>query len=461
MIVVPPRRHFEPRPYQLLAQDFLLNTPRAMLAAPPGLGKTSTVYAVLDILKMCGSNFFPALVVAPKQVAKAVWTGEARKWDRFVDLTVQTVVGDREQRLAALRAAPIADVYTVNYENLDWLMATLGERWPFKTVIADESTRLKNFRLDARKGRRSTALSYIVRHTGRWINLSGTPMPNGYQDLWGQFWFVDQGVRLGRTYTNFLDQWFTKNEYTRAVKPRPGAAEEITVALMDVMMSLRVEDWFDLQEPMRVMREVELPPKVRGVYDQMEKDYFAEIGAAGIEAVNSGVKAQKLLELASGSMYDEHGDAHEAHDLKNELLESIVNELQEPLMVVYWWDFDAPRIKKAFPHARVYRGERERADWNAGKIDMLLINPAQGGHGLDFQDGGRAICHYSNTWDAELRDQVNARLGPVRQAQSGHNRAVLEYYLVAKDTIDMECVDRVDGKLSEQDVLMRALSRRH
>ena len=460
MIVAPPRKVFVPRPYQLLAQDFLLKTPRAMLAAPPGLGKTSTVYAVLDILKMCGSNFFPALVIAPKQVAKAVWTGEAKKWDRFEGMVVRSITGTREQRLDAMRAAPVADVYTVNYENLEWLIKTLGGKWPFKTVIADESTRLKSFRLDHKKGRRSTALSFIVRHTGRWINLSGTPMPNGYQDLWGQFWFVDQGQRLGRTYTNFLDHWFVKNEYTRAVRPRPGAAEEITVALMDVMMSLRVEDWFDLQEPMRTIREVELPSKVRGIYDEMEKEFYAEVGAVGIEAVNSGVKAQKLLELASGSLYDENSVAHEVHDLKNEALESVVNELQEPLMVVYWWEFDAPRIRKAFPHARVYRGEKDRADWNAGKIDMLLINPAQGGHGLDFQDGGRAICHYSHTWDAELRDQVNARLGPVRQEQSGHKRAVLEYYLVAKDTIDTECVERVDGKLSEQDVLMRALSRR-
>jgi hypothetical protein len=30
----------------------------------------------------------------------------------------------------------------------------------------------------------------------RWVNLTGTPSPNGVQDLWGQAWFVDAGQRL-------------------------------------------------------------------------------------------------------------------------------------------------------------------------------------------------------------------------------------------------------------------------
>ena len=71
------RVHYEPRGYHALAVPFMLDTPRCMLAAPPGFGKTSLVLSVLDILLMAGSKFFPALVVAPKNVAKSVWTKEA------------------------------------------------------------------------------------------------------------------------------------------------------------------------------------------------------------------------------------------------------------------------------------------------------------------------------------------------------------------------------------------------
>ena len=456
------RKIFIPREYQDLSAGFILDTPRCMLAAPPGFGKTSIVYLVLDILKLAGSNFFPALVVAPKNVAKNVWTNEGTKWDRFEWLKVRTITGTREQRLAAMRA-PKADVYTINYENLEWLIRTLGPgNWPFKIVIADESTKLKNFRMSAgAAGVRSQALSHVVQETGRWVNLSGTPAPNGLKDLWGQFWFVDFGARLGRTYTAYMDKWFLENKYTRKITMREDADTEIHERLADVMLALRVEDWFDIDKPVRTVKSVTLPPEARAAYDEMERQFFVEWKNTPIEAFNAGAKSQKLLELASGSIYDEHGTAHEVHDAKNEVLQELVDELQEPLMVVYWWKFDAPRIKKAFPHARIYRGEQDRLDWQAGKIDMLLLNPAEGGHGLDFQDGGRAICHYSQIWDAELRTQVNERIGPVRQFQSGHDRGVLEYYLVAQGTVDEEAVERVDGKISVQDALMLARSRRH
>lgn len=451
-------RHYEPREYQRIAARFLLDTPRAMLAAPPGLGKTSTVLSVIDMLLLAGSNFFPVLVIAPTQVARSVWTNEVAKWDAFQDIRITRIMGTPQQRLDAMKSKR-ADVYVINYENLQWLITALGGKWPFKIVVADESTKLKAFRLNA-GGKRSTTLSYVVQHTGRWINLSGTPAANGLQNLWGQFWFVDQGQRLGRTYTDFFNRYFIEGKYDRRVRMQDGAEAAIHSALADVMLSLRVEDWFPVMEPFRKRVEVDLPAAAIAQYAAMEKDFFAEVDAVGIEAVSAASKAGKLLQLASGFMYDTStGKGHEIHDAKNEALQSIVDELNEPLLVVYWWRPDVARIQKAFPKARVYRGEKDRLDWNAGKVDMMLINPGAGGHGLDFQDGGRAIAHYSHQWDAELRLQVDERLGPVRQFQAGHNRAVLVYDIAARGTLDGEVLDRTESKVSVQEALMRARSR--
>lgn len=47
---------------------------------------------------------------------------------------------------------------TMNYENLQWLVDTLDGDWPFKTVVADESTRLKSFRIGGKKLRKMEVL---------------------------------------------------------------------------------------------------------------------------------------------------------------------------------------------------------------------------------------------------------------------------------------------------------------
>ena len=140
----------------------------------------------------------------------------------------------------AIAAMTPADIYTINYENIVWLVEFFGRKWPYKMVIADECTKLKGFRLK-HGGKRTAALSKIAKATGRWVNMTGTPLPNGPIDAWGQNWFIDYGYRLGRTFTEFEARWFNKWEYQ--VTPRPGAKEEIMSLISDVKISLRVKDW--------------------------------------------------------------------------------------------------------------------------------------------------------------------------------------------------------------------------
>jgi hypothetical protein len=417
------------------------------------------VLRLLDLLKMGGSSFFPALIVAPKRVAELVWSGELEKWECFAGLTLTKILGDRDKRTAALRA-PKTDLYVVNYDNVQWLVEQFkGKPWPFKIVICDESTRLKSFRLN-KGGARATALSRIAKYTGRWINLTGTPAPNGLTDLWGQMWFLDFGERLGRTYTQFIQRYFTENAYTHAVTPLPGAEAAIYAAIADITLALRPEDWFDLEKPLYRCVEAELPYPARAIYRRMEREYFTEVGDAQIEAFNGGVKSMKLLQLASGSIYDAERGSHAVHDAKLEALQDIVSELNEPLLVAYYFKFTPERIQKAFPKARVLRTARDIEDWNAGRVEMMLTHYQSAGHGLNLQDGGRALVYFDQIWDAELREQVLERLGPMRQKQSGYARTVLVYDITAKDTMDMEARERVDSRLSLQEALMLARSRR-
>jgi hypothetical protein len=419
------------------------------------------VLSALDLLKLGGSTFLPALVMAPKRVAEVVWDGEAARWSTFHHLKVRKVLGTEEERLAALRA-PMADVYVVNYDVVPWLVDVFeqGKRWPFRIVVADESSRLKGFRLN--KGRvRAEALSKIARFTGRWWNLTGTPCPNGLQDLWGQFWFLDFGERLKRTYTAYLEAFFQQSPYTRKITPLSGAQEAISGAVKDRTLVLRATDWLPVLEPQEIPVEVELPPEARRVYRAMEKDFFVELENGEVEARNAAAKSSKLLQITSGSVWDDKRQDHAVHDAKIEALKDILDETgSEPLLVSYWWKFDPDRILKAFPkEARVYAGPQDEKDFNAGKIRMLLLH-AQSAFGLSLHRACRDVVFYSYNWNAELWQQMIERVGPARQAQAGLKRVVRVWTICARDTIEQDVIASNAGKISIEQALKRARARR-
>lgn len=453
--------HYIPKAYQNRAVKFMLDVPRCSLFMGIGLGKTSSTLRVLDILRMCGSNFFPALVIAPLTVADSVWDREVNKWDIFRgELSVVKILGDRDERMAALKRKPIADIYTINYENLPWLVETLGAKWPFKIVIADESTRLKNFRLRG-GGTRATALSQVARMTGRWINLTGTPAANGLTDLWGQLWFNDFGERLGRTYTIFFDRWFIEDPYSRRKTILPGAEHEIYAAIRDITLALRVEDCLpDLEKPQIVNIDVILPPAARALYDDMERHFWVDIGEDGIEAPTAAVKSMKLAQLSSGSIYDAAGGVHWVHNAKCDAMDDLVKSLQEPVMVVYHFKFEIEQILKAFPKAVVRKGPKDDDAFNAGDIDMLLVHRQSAGHGIDLAVGTRNMIKYTHTWDMELDTQILGRIGPERQYQHDLKRKVRIFNLMGVDTVDSAMVARVESKISVQEALMLARSKR-
>ena len=146
MIIAQP---FTPRPWGIVSSDFLAANKRCMLMSKPGMGKTSAVYTVVRALQLMGSSYFPVLVIAPKKVCELTWPSEAKKWTWFEGLRVIPILGEAEARDDALLRR--GDVYVINYENVQWLVDKLGKKWPFRIIVADESTALKSFRWGGKK----------------------------------------------------------------------------------------------------------------------------------------------------------------------------------------------------------------------------------------------------------------------------------------------------------------------
>ena len=237
-------------------------------------------------------DIYPVLVLAPLRVARSTWPEEVTKWAHLGGLRVSVITGTPKQRQRAFDTP--ADVYTTNYDNLGWLCSQVPEgEWPFKTVVADEFTRLKSFRL-RQGGSRAAALGKVA-HTAvsRFIGLTGTPAPNGVKDLWGQSWFLDKGERLGRTFSAFSERWFRKGYDGYSLVPYEHTQAEVQDRLKDICLTVK---GLDVEHPLVNPVYVDLPPLARKVYVEMEKSLYTELEEYGVEAANAGnLEAQTNL----------------------------------------------------------------------------------------------------------------------------------------------------------------------
>lgn len=458
---------FNPREYQDLIIDHIVSNERCAVWAGMGMGKTSSTLAALDLLSSA-EDVYPALITAPLRVARDVWSEETQKWSTFRHIGVSPIIGDASERRIALRQP--ADIYTINYENLPWLADQLGDKWPFKTVVPDEATKLKGFRLKQGTQRARVLAKYAHTQTSRFIELTGTPSPNGLKDLWGQVWFLDGGKRLGRSYEAFKDRWFqtvARDNFT-AVEPLPFAHDQITEALRDLCISLNPADWFDLREPIRHTVYVDLPPKARAQYTEMEKRMFVELEHSGalheVEAFNAASRTQKCLQLANGAAYvgESNTEWADVHDAKLEALESIIEEAAGmPVLVAYNFVSDRVRLLKHFKGAVDLATREGLAAFKNGKASIGIGHPASIGHGIDgLQNVTNIMVFFGHDWNLETYQQFIERIGPVRQFQSGHNRPVYIYYIVARRTVDELVMARRESKRSVQDLLLEAMKAR-
>jgi len=449
------RIQYQARKHQQIIQDFVMNHPRCGIWASMGLGKTAALLsAIQEILKTQATS---VLVIAPLRVAKTTWPDELAKWDHL-SLTMQVITGTPQERREAL--AQPASIYTINYENLPWLVEHLGEHWPFGIVVADESTRLKGYRL--RQGtKRAQALASIAHSKcKRFIELTGTPSPNGLQDLWGQAWFIDGGIRLGRSFSAFTDRWFRLKYDGYGLEPLAHSQGEIQERLKDVCLSLNAKDFFDINDPIVNVIKVKLPELAMRQYAAMAKEMYLSIQGAGIEAHNAASKTIKCLQLASGAIYtDDKGSWSEIHDEKLQALESVIEEAAgASVLVAYHFKSDLERLQKRFPKGRVLDSNPQTIKaWNEGQIELLFAHPASAGHGLNLQDGGNILVVFSHWWDLEQFQQMVERIGPMRQKQSGHERPVFIHHIVAAGTVDELVMKRRETKREVQDLLLEAL----
>jgi SNF2 family DNA or RNA helicase len=441
---------FKPWPYQQRAINWIYDHLAAGLFLDMGMGKTVVTLTAVTDLQMTGEAT-RVLVIAPLRVAEDTWARECQKWDHLRHIKVSKILGTPAERMAALHTP--ADIYVINRENVAWLVS-LGN-WSFDTLVIDE---LSSFKSPA--SQRFKSLKKVRGKIHRVIGLTGTPAPNSLMDLWSQMFLLDIGRRLGRKIGEYREKYFTEGMRVHNVvvkwKLKPGAAEEIYAAIDDACLSMSSAEYLSLPDRLDILQEVQLPVQARAVYDKLEAELYAELKGNVITAGNAAVLAGKLLQASNGAIYNETHQAVPLHDAKLGALEDLIEASNgNPVLVFYSYQHDLERIRSLFPRARLLKTEKDIADWNDGKIEILLAHPASAGHGLNLQDGGHTIIWFGLPWSLELYQQANGRLH-----RQGQTHPVRVYHVLAANTIDQSVLKALQRKGDGQSALLEAVSER-
>lgn len=459
---------FTPHDYQRYCITRIIQEESLALFLDMGLGKTViTLTAVCDLIF---NRFLVSrcLVIAPKKVAEDTWTREQDKWDHLSLLKVRPVLGTRDKRIRALNSP--GNVFVINRENVPWLVDHYRNDWPFDMVVIDESSSFKSH-----QAKRFKSLKNIRRHIRRLVELTGTPSPNGLTDLWAQMYLLDGGQRLGRTLTEYRNNYFlpaARNATTIfSYEPRPGADEEIRGRIRDICISLSAKDYLNLPERIDNIRYIQLDARARRAYREMERERILELPEGILDAGSAAVLSGKLLQLANGAVYRTEEDFQEGKaasrkevvEIHGSKLEGFLELLEElrgrNVLVFYNFQHDLMRIRRVLRKSglavRELKTPADIADWNAGNINILLAHPASVAYGLNLQEGGSDVVWFGLNWNLELYQQANARLH-----RQGQKHTVYIHHLLAAGTGDEDVMAALQKKGDCQAALLEALKAR-
>lgn len=445
---------FIPHPYQQYCIAQAIQKPALGLFLDMGLGKTIITLSVINELKYGRFQVRKVLVIAPKKVAEATWQREAAKWDNVKHLRFSTVLGSQAKRVRALNTP--ADIYIINRENVVWLVDYYKNDWPFDMVVCDEFSSFKSH-----SAKRFKALAAIRGHIRRIIGLTGTPSPNGLDDLWSQVYLLDQGQRLGRYYTHFRERYFEPGKRSREViyqyDPKDGAEAAILEKISDICISMKAADYLQLPKIIYDDIPVVLDAKAKKAYTELERKMILELPDDVIDVTSAAALSNKLQQLANGAIYNDEHDWHAIHSCKLEAFMELIEQLNgQHALVFYNFQHDRERLQellaKSKLRVRVFSGAQDEADWNAGKVDILLAHPASTAYGLNLQDGGHHVVWFGLNWSLELYQQANKRLH-----RQGQEQPVIVHHLICVGTRDEDLADALSRKDKSQEWVLQSL----
>ena len=438
---------WKPFDYQQRMVDWMVERDRNAVFASPGLGKTAVALKWFEHL-LCTGASRGVLLVAPIRVCSITWPNQVAQWDHSKWMRVANLRTEAGRK--AWRDGN-AEIFLINPEMLQSLVPILfkgKKKPPVDTFLWDELSLCKN----PTSKRVNTLRPHLPPFKQR-SGLTGTPVPNDYQDLFAQARLLDDGERLGRSFHAYRQAYFSSDYMGYKWTINPGAKERIDAKLSDIALVMLSEDYLDVPTTSTEDIEVTLPPEARKAYKTLEKELLLQLEESDVVALSAAALANKLLQMTSGSIYGEDKVVNHIHDAKLEaLLKLRKKHGKEPMLVLVSYKHESEHLLKHIKGSQMF-DERDLDKWKAGKIHTWVADFRSLSHGIDgIQQGGRIAVWHTPPWSHEGYVQTNARL-----IRTGQTQRTIIYRLIASNTIDDAVVEALRDKADTQSGLMHAL----
>lgn len=304
---------------------------------------------------------------------------------------------------------------------------------------------------------RSKAMKKLVGHFEWRRAMSGTPTSNGICDLWHQMLLVDDGKRLGTSFFGFRSACCEPKQvgaHAHAIQwvDKEGIEQAVSALISDVVIRHKFEECVDIPANHMYSVPFELTPKHQKIYDELEEESIAILQNTQVSAVHGGALYTKLLQIASGAVYNDDGDYSTVASERYELVLDLVEQRRHSV-VFYLWEHQLQELlaetkKRKLPHAVWDPDKPGIADeYQKGLYQVLFAHPASAGHGLTLTKGTATIWA-SPTPNLEWFSQGKKRVHRIGQSQATETIVV-----IAENTRDAAVFD----SLMRKDVKMTSL----
>lgn len=420
----------------------------------PGTGKTRTRLEAFSQRRAKGAGCL--LVIAPKSLLRSAWERDCKTFTPWLKISCAYA----ENREKAFNAP--ADIYVTNHDAVKWLAKQPPSFFKkFTDLVIDESSAYKHHTSD-----RSKALNKIRKYFKKRTLMSGTPSSNSITDMWNQAFILDGGQRLGESFYHFRATVQLPEQVGPRVNmvkwsDRPGADEAVGSLLADITIRHVLEECHDMPENHNYVVPYELGPKALKAYTKMEADAIVKLSTGTITAINAASVATKMLQMASGAVYDEAGEYHLIDEARYELVADLV-DARKFCVVFFLWkhqrdqlikEFTARKITHTLIDGSVAAKKREEAVnyFQNGFYRVLLAHPASAAHGLTLTKGTSTIWA-SPTYNLEHWLQGNRRI--YRAGQKSKTETV---NVIAEGTIEERVYHILSNKNTKQMDLLGVL----
>lgn len=426
--------------YQLDAHRFASDKQHVGLLHEMRLGKTVTTIRLVED-RHPGAR---KLVVAPLTVLRS-WADELA----VEGLASSLLHGTRDQRVRLAQQAE-ARWFLINYEGLlkpggkRAAASDVADLFANDVVVLDESTRVKNAQAKIAK-----LVTQLFDGARMRMILTGSPMPNGLQDIYQQMKFLLGGSFMG--HGNF---WAWRNELFEQKgydwRPKPSAKDRILTAIDEHCHRLTRKDVGIHNAVVSERRHVSLSQKVRAAYRKAEKEFVC------------GEKETKYVPVVrmftcrlTGGRPDE---PELQHDAKLRELTEVLADLPtgDKCLVWYYFSSEGRAVERHLRRAG-YRVRRVGGDvptnwrfkffhgFRQGSVQVLVMQQTTGQYGLDLSVADTAVF-YTLADSPEAYRQAKDRL-----VHPEKKRPLLYMYLLAENTVDEDKYEALkDATLQEK-----------